>query len=663
MVLPTNDYRRTAILRPEKITEGLDSVVDSVAGRIRRRQTIRSSLFEAAQKIDGLAAELSHLSDKRLKDKLTMYKEVLRRRQSGWEDNRFEALAAIREASSRTIGLTPYRVQLVGALAIFEGYLAEMATGEGKTLVAGLAAILHGWSRLPCHVITVNDYLARRDAEWLRPLFNYCGVTVSSVTSQMQPAERQRAYDQDVAYVTSKEILADFLRDRLRIGSLHDASRRNLRYLLNPQLATAVHQVMRGIHTAIVDEADSVLIDEAVTPLIISTHHENTALKHAADVANEIALHLEKGHDYRVNLLYREIELDKPALRKIDALCETLPGIWKGPDRRQELVRQALTAKEFFHEGKQYILQDNKVVIVDEYTGRMMPQRTWRQGLHQAIEAKHGLKLTNPSETLARLSFQRFFRFFHHLSGMTGTAKEAASEFWHIYRLPIVTIPQNRPLRRRELPDCVFPTQETKWEAVVQEIAELHKEGLPVLVGVRSVKASEILADKLRAVNLEFALLNAEKHEEEANIVAQAGQPKRITIATNMAGRGTDIILGKGVAERGGLQILLTERHESHRIDRQFFGRCARQGDPGCAQAFVSIDDELLRRFLPEIVRKNLTAAARYRYPGSQRQIISAIKYAQFAAQRMAFKQRRQVLKMDTWIDDSLSFSGLGDVM
>ena len=663
MFLPAQDYRRINILIPEKITEGLDSKVDFFIGKFHRRGRILSNLQRDAEQIDTLAADLAKLSANRLKKRLQDYREIFQRRGKGWEHCRFEALAAIREASSRTTGLNPYIVQLIGALALHQGYLAEMATGEGKTLVAGLAAVLHGWTGLPCHVITVNDYLAQRDADWLRPLYDYCGVSVGSVTGQMDPAARHRAYGQDVTYVTSKEILADFLRDRLRIGTIQNASRRNLRHLINPRGILNSGLVMRGIHSAIVDEADSVLIDEAVTPLIISKLQENDTLKDAATISNKVASHLQQDEDYRVNLLYKEIELRKSGLKKIDALCETLPGIWRGPERRLELIKQALTANEFFHQSKQYVIRDDKVVIVDEYTGRMMPQRTWRQGLHQAIEAKHGLEITNPSETLARLSFQRFFRFFQHLSGMTGTAREAASEFWHIYGLPSVAIPGNRPLRRRELPDCVFPDQEEKWEAVAREIIHLNSEGLPVLAGVRNVIASEMLAEKLRAADLEFSLLNAVKHEEEAHIIAQAGQPGRITIATNMAGRGTDIKLGHGVAARGGLQVLLTERHESHRIDRQFFGRCARQGDPGCAQAFVSLDDELLRRFLPEIVRRNLYTAIRYRYPGSQVHVKSAFKYAQSAAQRLAFKQRRQVIKMDTWIDDSLSFAGLADVI
>lgn len=660
MPLPYYDYRRTDILVPDKVTEGLDNAVDSVNGRLRRRAAVLRSLMQDADAIDAMAPSWETLSDRHLQDKLVEFKDIFRRRPRGWEETTFPALAAIREASARKLGMRPFVVQLAGALALLRGCLAEMATGEGKTLVAGLTAVIQGWTRQPCHVITVNDYLARRDPEWLGPLYAFCRVSTGCVTGEMEPRARVEAYAQDVTYTTSKEILADFLRDRLRMGMVQNASRRHIRYALSPQLYERDGLVMRGIHVGIVDEADSVLIDEAVTPLIISHPQENHALKNAAGVADAIARHLVADIDYEVNRRYKEIEFKDSALAKIEALCDTLPGIWRGPDRRLELVRQALTAKEFFLHGQQYVLEDNKVVIVDEFTGRMMPQRTWRQGLHQAIEAKEGIPLSNPSETMARLSFQRFFRFFHHLSGMTGTAAEAAAEFWHIYRLPVITIPLNRPSQRVVLPDCVFPNQESKWDAVVAEISQLHNEGLPVLVGTRNVFASEHLAERLSRKGFQFALLNATRHREEAQIVAQAGHAGHITIATNMAGRGTDIILEKGVAERGGLQVLITERHESRRIDRQFFGRCGRQGDPGRAQAFVSMEDELLRRFLPPIMRRTVQSAIIRNQSGWNLQATAAFAWAQRTAQRLAFKQRRQVLKMDTWIEDALSFASAG---
>jgi preprotein translocase subunit SecA len=571
-----------------------------------------------------------------------------------------DALATMVEVAERTLGLRPYPVQVMGALALYRGFLAEMATGEGKSLTACLPAALAAWTGRPCHFVTVNDYLAERDAVEMRPFYAFCGVSVGSVTGQMDPRERRLNYEKGVVYTTLKELVADFLRDRLILGALHQPSRRLLRQLLQPRLREIEGVVLRGLDTAIVDEADSVLIDEAVTPLIISRARENKPLIEACRAAYKIAESLRSGVDFQKNLRYREINLTKEGLLKVEQNARLLPGIWRGTSRRSELVQQALTAREFYKLGKQYVVQDGKVAIVDEFTGRLMPNRTWRDGLHQAVEAKEGLEVNNPSETLARLSFQRFFRLFRRLSGMTGTAKEAAGELWHIYKLPFLTIPTNRPCIRKMLPDSVCATGEEKWPAIAGEVEKWHKTGRPVLVGTRSVRASEKLAEMLTARGLAFNLLNAVRHQEEARIVAAAGERDRITIATNMAGRGTDIKLGRGVAETGGLHVIASERHESGRIDRQLFGRCARQGDPGSAQAFICVEDELIQRFVPAPMRKRLASALKSRTPGTGRLAKAALSHAQRAAQRLAFRQRKNVLKMDTWLEEALSFSGPG---
>jgi len=387
---------------------------------------------------------------------------------------------------------------------------------------------------------------------------------------------------------------------------------------------------------------------------------ENEPLVDACTRAHRIAADLHPTEDYRVDHKYKEIRFTKAGRSKIEARAQRLPGIWRGPARREELVQQSLTAREFYRKDKQYVVQDDKVVIVDEFTGRLMPNRTWRHGLHQAVEANEGIAVSNPSETLARLSFQRFFRFFRKLSGMTGTAREAAGEFWHIYRLPVISVPTNRPCIRKQQPDAVFPTADQKWDAIAGEIQKGNQTGRPVLVGTRSVVASERLAEQLTAMGLGFNLLNAVRHREEARIVAAAGEPGRITIATNMAGRGTDIKLGRSVAEMGGLHVIATERHESGRIDRQLFGRSARQGDPGSCQAFMSAEDELIERFVPAPMRKRLVGALSKKAPGSGGLAKAAIAHAQRAAQRLAYKQRRNVLQMDTWLEEALSFSGPG---
>ena len=658
MTTPTQEFRRLQFQVPPKIPQGLDARVHAAVGAYRRRRRIGRSLRAQAEAIDALAKDWCDLTDQHLRERLRQFRDQFRRGGRGPAEWLPPALAAIREAADRQLGLRPYVVQLMGALALHGGYLAEMATGEGKTLTAGLVAVLAGWTRRPCHIVTVNDYLAERDADWLGPLYQFCGVAVGHVIGPMEPAERAEGYAQDVTYTTSKEIVADFLRDRLHLGRIQDPLRRQVRYLLQPRLRGQEGVVMRGLHTAIVDEADSVLVDEAVTPLIISRPMANRILREACEVAQQIAARLAPGVDYRVDLRYREVEVEEPGRRALERDCSSLPGLWQGPARRLELVKQALTARELFHEGQQYIIRDGKVVIVDEFTGRAMPQRTWREGLHQAIEAKEGLVVTDPSETLARLSFQRFFRLFSRLSGMTGTAREAAGEFWQIYRLPLVVIPVHRPCCRRHLPDRVFAGAAAKWDAIVEEVVAAHARGQPILVGTRSISASETLAARLAERGLECQVLNAVRHREEAQIVAEAGQAGRITIATNMAGRGTDIKLGSGVVELGGLHVIATERHESGRIDRQLFGRAGRQGDPGSAQAFVSAEDELLRRFLPAGARRTLHRAVHDGLPGAHLVAAAAVRRAQHTAQRQAFKQRRSVLMMDSWLDEALSFTG-----
>jgi preprotein translocase subunit SecA len=416
--------------------------------------------------------------------------------------------------------------------------------------------------------------------------------------------------------------------------------------------------VQRGLHYAIVDEADSVLIDEAVTPLIISGSVPNEEQVEAFQEAVELAGQLGEGEDFKINQRYREIDLTPAGKNKLETLTEDLHGLWKGARRREELVTQALTARYFYELDQQYVVQDDKVVIVDEFTGRLMPDRTWRDGLHQAIEAKEQLEVNPPKDTFARISFQRFFRLYKRMAGMSGTAVEGTGEFWQIYHLPVVVIPTNKPCIRTKLPDRVYATEDAKWNAIVDEIRRVHATGQPLLVGTRSVRASEELSGRLSAIGLEHQVLNAVRHKEEAQIVAGAGQPGRITVATNMAGRGTDIKLGRGVADLGGLYVLATERHESGRVDRQLYGRAGRQGDPGVAQTFVSLDDELVRRYSPYWAK----SAAR-RHGGTTENIGSRSTWrlftrAQRKAQRMAYNQRRGVLRTDDWLDEYLGFAG-----
>lgn len=658
MITPTQEQRRTDHHAPEKLLKGLDASVHALMGAYRRRRRVLRELRRDAEQIDALEPSIAALTDHGLQERLLQAREAFRRGGRVQQEMLLPALALIREAARRKLGLHPFLVQLMGALALHRGYLAEMATGEGKTLTAGLAATLSGWTRRPCHIVTVNDYLVQRDAEWLKPLYHFCGVRVGFVIAANDLAARRHGYGCDVTYVTSKEVLADFLRDQLRLGELRNASRRLIRRLMAPHAGVEDHLALRGLHTAIVDEADSVLIDEAVTPLIISTQHQNDALRQVVQVAQQIVEPFEPHVDYQVNHRYREVELTRTGREKLNSRCASLTGIWRGNDRRMELVRQALLAREFYLPGKQYVISEGKIVIVDEFTGRPMPQRSWRQGMHQAIEAKEKVSITDPAETIARLSFQRFFRLFHRLSGMTGTAREAAGEFWQIYRLPVITLPTNEPCIREHWPDRIFADERSKWDAVATEVQRIHALGRPLLIGTRSVAASERLAALLTERGLYFRLLNAVRNQEEAAIIANAGCPAQITIATNMAGRGTDIKLAPGVPELGGLHVLATERHESGRVDRQLFGRSARQGDPGSAQAFVSAEDELLRRYLPKAVRGNVQRTLAAGLPGRQQLGQAAFQLAQRQAQRLAFRQRKAVLRMDDWLEEALSFTG-----
>jgi len=659
LITPAQSHWLTHCKKPAKMLTGLDAWVDGLAGRVKRWRQGLDELRLDAERIEGRSSEWRALTDADLRERLRGFRSRFRREPDPDNELVLEALGAIREAAERQTGMRPYVVQLMGALALHRGFLTEMATGEGKTLTASLAAILAGWTRRPCHIVTVNDYLVQRDAEWFGPLYRFCGASVGYVTGPMAPADRQKGYAADVTYTTSKELLADFLRDRLLLGEQVNASRRLIRQLARPRAPLPPGLVQRGLHTAIVDEADSILIDEAVTPLIISVSRENEILRDAVSMAHRLAGRLENGRHYTVNARYREVELTDDGQRFVDEECHGLPGFWRSRERREELLRQALSARELFRPGKEYLVVDGKIMIVDEFTGRVMPNRTWREGMHQAIEAKEGLAVSTPSETVARMSFQRFFRCFYRMSGMTGTAREAAAEFWQIYRLPVISIPTNRPCVREQWPERAFAGEDAKWAAIVAEIERLHRTGRPLLVGTRSVAASEHLAGLLRERGLSHRVLNAARHQEEAQIIAEAGETAKITIATNMAGRGTDIRLGDGVARLGGLHVIATERHESGRVDRQLFGRAGRQGDPGSAQVFFSLEDELVGRFTSRAVLRRVRNLAQAGAPGWEKAAGGLVAMAQRSAMKLAFRQRRGVLRTDTWLDDALSFTGV----
>jgi len=639
------------------LPRGLDAAWDVGMGLAGRFMPRRQKLLSRAKKVLVLEKHFSQMTDAKLREASGELREIFRRSR----DNRSDlerAFALVREVAARQIGESPFPVQIAGAFALERGCIVEMATGEGKTLTATMPATVAGWRGQGCHIITVNDYLAERDAEWMGRIYRFCGLNVAHIAQGMSAAERRAAYLADITYCTNKEITADFLRDRLVLGRLRGLSSTLLTKIARADRSIIDRLVQRGLNFAIVDEADSVLVDEAITPLIISGPAPNPEQAEAFRQAADIVTHLNQDTDYRVNARYREVELTNEGRARLAELAETFGNIWQGARRREEIATKALVAKDLYSLDKQYVIDDGKVVIVDDFTGRLMPDRSWRDGLHQAVEAKEKLEITPPKDTYARISFQRFFRMYSKLSGMTGTASEAAAEFWQIYHLPVVVVPTNRPCIRKNLPDIVLSTRTAKWKRILLEIRRVHETGRPVLVGTRSVRASEYISQLLEAENLAHQVLNAVRHREEAQIIAGAGQTGRITVATNMAGRGTDIKLGRGVAKSGGLHVIASERNESARIDRQLFGRCARQGDPGSAQAIVCLEDEFVSRYA-----KNLVAYLKKRYAHAADGISSmttqaVFRLTQLRAEKLALRQRKSVMRTDHWLEEQLSFTG-----
>ena len=631
----------------------MDAAWDAVVSRAVGLPTRTGLLMRAARDTQRHAATLLELSERALRDKRDGVQQRAMRGDMRATDWRWAAAIA-GEYARRTLGMTPYPVQLAAVSGIERGWLVEMATGEGKSLVAALASVLAGWRGRGCHVLTVNDYLAKRDADHARPLLEACGLTVRHIEQEMQPRDRAHAYSADVTYCTNKEVAADFLRDRLAMGR-----RRGLTDALLERVRRPGHQhrlVMRGLETAIVDEADSILIDEAVTPLILSAEDDSAEQIDAFAKATDAAQHLTEGAHYRVQHRYRDLHLTAAGRRRIAELTADFGELFQSARLREEYLSQALSAKHLFHRDQHYILDDGKVVIVDESTGRLMPDRTWRAGLHQAVEAKEGLQITAPKMTLARVSFQRFFRCYRRLSGMTGTGWEVRHELWRTYRLRTARVPTHRPCIRKQQSWRLLPEQPGKLDAVIEQVKRAHQRGQPVLVGTRSVAASEALSQRLAALGLEHRLLNATHHAEEAQIVAGAGQRGHITVATNMAGRGTDIVLGEGEAELGGLRVIATECNAARRIDRQLFGRAARQGDPGVAVGFASLDDEVLRRHAPRRARLCRALARTAALPAPLGAML--VSAAQAAANRAERAQRRQVMQHDDQLDEILGFTG-----
>lgn len=526
-------------------------------------------------KINTLEPEMQALADEELPQRLAIYREQVQNGEKDLDAVLPEVFALVREASTRVLGMRHYDVQLLGAMALHNGKIAEMKTGEGKTLVATLAVILNSLEGKGVHVVTVNDYLAKRDAEWMGRLYNFLGLSVGVIVAGLSDEQRKEAYGADITYGTNNEFGFDYLRDNMKFY--------------------AEQLVQRGHHYAIVDEVDSILIDEARTPLIISgASDESTDLYQKVD---EVVRTLEKEKHYTVDEKGKTASLTDEGVLYVEEQLGVENLYDTANITAQHHVLQSLKAHTVFRRDVDYIVKDDQVVIVDEFTGRLMAGRRFSDGLHQALEAKEHVTVAAENQTLASITFQNYFRMYDKLSGMTGTADTEAVEFAQIYGLEVSTIPPNRPMIRKDMPDLIYRTRREKMQAIIQAIKELHATGQPVLVGTISIETSELISQLLKREGVPHSVLNAKHHAQEAEIVAQAGQAGKVTIATNMAGRGTDIKLGEGVVELGGLHILGTERHESRRIDNQLRGRSGRQGDPGSSRFYLSLEDDLMRLF------------------------------------------------------------------
>ena len=577
------------------------------------------------QQINPLEDGLKKLSDSSLANKTNEFKARLAKGET-LDDILPEAFAVIREASRRVLGMRHFDTQLIGGIILHRGNIAEMCTGEGKTLVATAPVYLNALEGKGVHVITVNDYLAKRDSEWMGQVYKFLGLSVGLIIHDLDFNQRKIAYNSDITYGTNNEFGFDYLRDNM---------------------VTSLDQmVQRPLHYCLIDEVDSILIDEARTPLIISGPGQKST--DAYYTVAKLVPQLKKEEDYTIDEKQKTVAPTEAGVAKMEKLLH-VENLYDAENLElNHLFVQALRAQTMMTRDKDYVVKDGEVVIVDEFTGRLMYGRRYSDGLHQAIEAKEGLEVQRESQTLATITFQNYFRMYDKLAGMTGTAKTEEQEFIKIYGLPVLQVPTNKPIRRKDLPDVIFKNKRGKYKAVVREVERRHATGQPMLIGTTSIEQSEELSHMLDQANIPHSVLNAKYHEREAAIVALAGQKGAVTIATNMAGRGTDISLGEGVAELGGLAIIGTERHESRRIDNQLRGRAGRQGDPGSSQFFLSLEDDLLRIFGGDNIKSFMEKMGLEEdEPINSRMVSNAIQKAQKRVEARNFDIRKYVLEYD----------------
>ena len=653
-------FRRADTVRAERGSDNAHAVerfLVNLRGWLPPRTERAAAIQALASAVEGQTLPLRGLDDAQLRARFVQGQRGLRAARRPLADGPALAavLACVGEASRRRLGLSPHPVQLAAARCLMGGWLAEMRTGEGKTLVAAIAATVLAGSGALVHVISTNDYLARRDCEEMTALFGFFGLSAGFIQGGMSPLQRQAAYANAICYVSGKELVFDYLKDHLQGHGATPSRVQELRALwaLREGLAPAALPLLPALHVALVDEADSVLIDEARTPMILARQapgfHEAAVLHWAVQAAQG----LQAGRDYAIRP-GRKLDLLPGALGRCPALPADVRPVWRSGVWAEQLLQQALTAIHLFLRDQHYILADGKVQIVDESTGRVMPDRSWEQGLHQLIETKEGVPITAGRETMARMTFQRFFRRYFLVAGLTGTAAEASRELWQVYRLRVRRLPPNRPLVRHAAPSLCLPTLDAKWQAVADDVVRVSARGQPVLVGTRSVEASEQLATELAKRGLPHVVLNARQDAAEAAVVARAGGAGHITVATNMAGRGTDIKLDSAARLAGGLHVVLTEFHYSPRVDRQLFGRCARQGERGSVRVIVCWQDQLFQD-LPAGLRRVLVAL-----PGRPAALaMQGVRaWAQWLSERRAHRIRMQTLRQDRELNRLIGFAG-----
>ena len=601
----------------------LNYVLKKIVGSKNDREIKRLSVI--MKEVSAQEPLIENLTDSELRAKTPYFKDKLAQGAS-LDDLLVEAFAVVREVSKRTLEMRPFDAQIIGGIVLHEGKIAEMKTGEGKTLASTMPVYLNALTGRGVHLITVNDYLANRDASWMRPIYEFLGLSVGVIVHGIDDTERRNAYNCDVTYGTNNEFGFDYLRD-------------NMSFQLE-------NYVQREFYYSIVDEVDSILIDEARTPLIISGPSEESTDKYYR--VNQIIPRLKKDHDYTVDEKSKTVVLTEEGVAKSEKLLN-VQNLYEAKNMETlHHVNQALKAHTLFRKDIDYLVKDGQVVIVDEFTGRVMPGRRYSDGLHQALEAKEKVKIERENQTLASVTFQNYFRMYEKLSGMTGTADTEAAEFKKIYGLDVVVIPTNMPMIRTDNTDVIYKTEEEKFSAAIEEIKNLHDQARPVLVGTISIEKSELLSKYLSKRGIKHNILNAKNHEKEAEIISQAGQPAAVTISTNMAGRGTDIKLGDGVADLGGLHILGTERHESRRIDNQLRGRSGRQGDKGSSRFYLSLEDDLLRIFGAERISSVMDRIGVEEGQPIEHNLISkAIEGAQKRVEGQNFDIRKHLIEYD----------------